>query len=128
MLDPEAYIANRDLRRSDVPELRQEVAQRPYVSPAWDEVWTFALSFRGYVFFGDDEGALTRLSEFDRSVREAFDRDGGLPKLDLALLRACLFWEQRAWCKGVSDPGDKMDAQSVEYIRALLGAIRAAIN
>lgn len=128
-------IRNADLRLSDVPD--------PYVpglDPAgfteaphsgrsgadWAEIWDFALSFDGYTYFGGDEGAQPRLQDFAESVSDAFRKDGRLPAIDLALLRACLFFEQRLWCKHSMEQSCPPELAS--YLDALLRAIRDDIS
>jgi hypothetical protein len=69
------------------------------------------LSYDGYTYFGGDSDAGRRLTAFATSVREAYDRDGQLPKLDLRLLRATLFIEQRIWCKSSGPPIDERSAR-----------------
>jgi hypothetical protein len=130
-IDIGAYIANRDLRAADVPPPSVESLDlRGYsdggtTPDGWGQLWTFALSFRGYEYFGGDDLAPGRLTSFDESVKEAYRADGKLPKLDLALLRACLFIEQRKWCKAGWGP---MDPDSARYLSALLRAISSAIS
>jgi hypothetical protein len=88
----------------------------------WARVWSFALSYDGYAYFGGDSDAGGRLTAFARSVREAYDRDGRLPKLDLRLLRATLFIEQRLWCKSNRPT---VDERSARYLSILLREIRS---
>ena len=91
----------------------------------WKTLWEFALTFNGWKYFGDDDNVVPRLAAFDESIRAAFDQTGHLPTIDLALLRACLFYEQRLLCKySMRGPDD----QRKSYLQALLDAIRAAIS
>ena len=85
----------------------------------------FALTFDGYRYFGHDQGAGERLASFDDSIRQAFLGTGRLPAIDLALLRACLFYEQRRWCKPSSEGPNESEKG---YLHALLAGIRAAIR
>lgn len=95
-------------------------------SPGWQSLWEFALTFDGYRYFGDDEGAPERLGRFADSVRAAHRQDGQLPRLDLAQLRACLFYEQRRWCKHSTETHCPPDVAL--YLEAVLRAIRAHIT
>lgn len=128
-------IRNADLRISDVPD-----AHVPGLDPVgfteaphggasgveWATIWDFALTFDGYAYFGGDEGALPRLQDFAHSVSEVFRKDGQLPAIDLALLRACLFFEQRLWCKQSMERSCPPELAS--YLDALLRAIREDIS
>src|SRR3954447_5395661 len=93
----------------------------------WVGLWRFALTFDGYGDFGGDATAGERLAEFDRSVEDAFRRDGVLPRLDLRMLRACLFIQQRRWCKGDVET-QRCPPESGAYLQALLAAIRRAVG
>jgi len=64
-------------------------------SKDWDRIWTFALTFDGYEYFGGDPAAPERLLAFNASIKDVY-KAGSLPRIDLAQLRACLFIEQRA--------------------------------
>ena len=92
----------------------------------WKELWDFALTFDGYQYFGDDEEAAPRLDAFARSISDAFANAGELPAIDLALLRACLFYEQRAWCKQSMEV--RCPPELAVYLGALLHAIRTNIT
>src|SRR4051812_21605485 len=100
-------IQNRHLRISQIPalditSLRDDGWDRGpgYATDDWSALWNFALTFQAYRYFGDDsDRAANRVAEFGSSVRESYLDSKQLPKLDLALLRTCLFYEQRAWCK-----------------------------
>jgi hypothetical protein len=96
-------------------------------SSDWGPLWRFALTFDAYRYFGDDDDrAVNRVGEFGKSVHDSYLELGQLPKLDLALLRTCLFYEQRRWCKhsplAAPGPRDK------QYLNELLRAIRARIS
>lgn len=93
--------------------------------PEWLDLWRFALTFDGYRYFGGDDGAAERLGRFADSIRDAFQKDGKLPALDLAQLRACLFFEQRRWCKAsMTGP----DERAKNYLQHLLATITASIT
>lgn len=123
-------ISNISLQVSDVPAL-----DVPSLDPVdftamqdddWGALWTFALTFDGYRYFGGDEGAGDRLGDFANSIRHAYERDSALPEIDLAQLRACLFFEQRRWCKHSMERTCPADAAI--YLGALVDAIRRAIT
>ena len=120
------YIANRDLRVDHVPDIYLEALDPDFGEGRsvddWDRVWSFALTYDGYAYFGGDDAAGERLTVFAQSVRDAYDRDGEVPKLDLRLLRATLFIEQRIWCKSSGPP---IDERSARYLTALLRQIRS---
>ena len=42
----------------------------------WNDLWTFALTFGGYQYFGEDDGALERLGNFAGSVERSFQVNG----------------------------------------------------
>lgn len=94
--------------------------------PQWAELWDFALTFDGYRYFGGDDGAALRLDAFATSVSTAFRQDQILPAIDLALLRACLFYEQRSWCKHSLET--RCAPELADYLDALLNAIRRSID
>lgn len=125
------YIANRSLTLHEVPDLLVESLDlsEPVgggrTPEEWDALWTFALTYDGYAYFGGDNGAGPRLGAFAESVKRAFLAHGQLPNLDLRLLRACLFFEQRVWCKASDGP---MDEPSARYLSYLLRAIRADLT
>jgi hypothetical protein len=93
----------------------------------WKDLWTFALTFDGYGYFGGDDGALERLGRFAESVEESFLATGQLPSLDLAMLRACLFVQQRHWLKWGGVMTRSCPPESVKYLDALLRAIRSQL-
>ena len=128
-------IRNADLRLSDVPDAHvpgldpvgfTEVPDGGKSGDEWADIWNFALTFDGYTYFGGDQEALPRLQDFAESVSAAFRKDGQLPAIDLALLRACLFFEQRRWCKHSMEPSCSPELAS--YLDALLRAIRDDIS
>lgn len=90
----------------------------------WNELWTFALTFDGYQYFGQDDGALERLGNFAASVERSFQGNGQLPSIDLAMLRACLFVQQRHWLKWAGVMTRSCPPETVKYLDALLRAIR----
>jgi hypothetical protein len=44
------------------------------------------------------------------------------------MLRACLFFEQRKWCKWNAGEVDRCPPEIATYLQALLGAIRNDIS
>ena len=83
----------------------------------WDVVWSFALTFDGYGHLGSERcGVVANLA------RAGFFGDQRLPD-ELAILRSCLFYEQRRG-RFLGDPPDDDDRL---YADALLDAIRAAL-
>jgi hypothetical protein len=118
-------IPTKNLRIDDVPKVEPERLDygkdpRPQLADLWD----FALSFEGYRYFGDDDDALGRLAEFAKSVERSFRTSAQLPRVgEIGMLRACLFFEQRNWCKwGKVDI--EMTREDVRYFAALADAIR----
>jgi hypothetical protein len=93
----------------------------------WLEIWTFALTFNGYSYFGDDSNVVSRLGDFVRSIEQSFSDNGQLPISDLAMLRACLFFQQRMWCKwgGVMTP--RCPPRTAAFLDALLRGIRGSL-
>jgi hypothetical protein len=91
-------------------------------------LWAFALTFDGYTYFGGDEEATSRLGEFAESVRRAYVRDGRVPALgEIGLLRACLFYEQRNWCKWGKVLAE-ITREDAQYFVSLAEAIRARLR
>jgi hypothetical protein len=130
---PPRLIENKHLSPSDVPSvdfatLRDAEwlgsASDPQ-SSSWEALWTFALTFDACRFFGADNEAAGRVGAFGASVRSSYFANGCLPSLDLALLRLCLFHEQRLWCKHSTEPPGWHDKQ---YLDSLLSAIRSRIS
>ena len=101
-------IPNSALTLKDVPAPRSKFA---------GVISRFALTFDGYTHFGDRCGKIA--NEALRQYKET----GNLPE-SLDDLRTCLFFEQRRW----RHFGEEPDAAAMVYIRALLGAIRAAVG
>lgn len=136
-LQPPENIPNRaltvaDLPTFDVTQLDPQNFNGGHASGRsdreWAELWTFALTFQGADYFGGDSGALGRLVQFSDSVKEALDQDGRLPKIDLRLLRACLYVEQRRWCKWGDVMTERCPPDVAAYLQALLSGIRAEIT
>jgi hypothetical protein len=73
----------------------------------------FALTFDGYAAFG-----VTHVSRIDVAARKQYEKSGKLPK-NLAVLRACLFFEQRA----ARFPDEPFGGP---FVFALVDAIRSA--
>jgi hypothetical protein len=126
-----ALIPNASLTQSDIPDIDVRTLPGdawlggPGAGERWELVWAFALTFAGWKHFGGDEHVIPRLGAFDESIRRAYERDGQLPAIDLALLRACLFYEQRLLCKHSMLPPDE---QRKAYLQALLDGIRGALS
>lgn len=120
-------IPTKRLRASEIPHVDPSSLDygRP-TTPQLQELWTFALSFDGYRYFGVADG-FDRLGDFAASVEREFQQTGTLPRLgEIGMYRACLFLEQRMWCKW-----DKSDSEptrrDVEYLRQLAEAIRSRV-
>jgi hypothetical protein len=97
---------------------------RQQVAPLWE----FALTFDGYKYFGGDDDVVGRLGQFAQSVERAYAKDGRLPALgEIGMLRACLFYEQRNWCKWGKEMAE-MTREDVRYFVALAEAIRARLS
>lgn len=94
----------------------------------WEEIWTFALTFDGYSYFGGDGGAVDRVAHFGRSIRRAFEAEGEVPIRDLALVRTCLFAEQRDWCKWGDVWTQRCPPNIAAYLDGLLERIRRAVS
>lgn len=94
----------------------------------WLDIWTFALTFDGYRYFGGDDSAAERLSDFTSSIEASFDRNSELPRIDLAFLRACLFSQQRFWLKWGGAMTRECPPRTAEYLEALLNATRNQIS
>lgn len=130
-------IPNAALTASQIPDL-----QIPRLDPQnfngggapgrndaeWEALWTFALTFDGERYFGADDEAAVRLDAFSDSVRRAFAASGSLPRIDLALLRACLYIEQRRACKWGFAMTEECPPEFAEYYGALLNDIRAEVS
>jgi hypothetical protein len=124
-----AMIATRDLRGSDIPSIDADAIDYSDPRPQLERLWSFALSFDGYRYFGgDSEHVGDRLGSFANSVERAYARSGELPCLgEIGMYRACLFFEQRNWCKwGKVDT--EMTRADVHYFVALIEAIRARLK
>ena len=91
-------------------------------------LWTFALTFDGYRYFGGDDEAIGRLGAFADSVQRAWVTEGQIPALgEIGMLRACLFYEQRNWCKW-GKVMTEMTRTDVRYFLALVDAIRTRLS
>ncbi len=102
-------IPNAELRAADVPASTSD----------WNEIWNFALTVNGYQHFPGHKFAFA--NDVGRKYKEgAIDLSG----LSLSELRGCLFFEQRRYRWLGQDP----TAEVMDYIHALLGAIRAKIK
>jgi hypothetical protein len=128
---PPKLIENRHLSLPDIPTVDVRSLREGgwdggegEAAKDWANVWTFALTFDGYRYFGGDTEVTARVGDFSESVRKSYFEHEQLPALDLALLRTCLFYEQRRWCKSSMTPPQPRDR---EYLAALLRAIRAQI-
>lgn len=97
---------------------------RAQLSPFWE----FALTFDGYKYFGGDDDVIDRLGQFAASVERAFAASGQIPALgEIGMLRACLFYEQRNWCKWGKVMAE-MTLDDAQYLIALADAIRRRLN
>ncbi len=94
----------------------------------WLDIWTFALTFDGYRYFGGDDSAPERLSSFASSIETTFGQTSKLPRIDLAFLRACLFAQQRHWLKWGGVMTRECPERTAEYLEVLLVAIRNEIS
>lgn len=94
----------------------------------WLDIWTFALTFDGYKYFGDDDSAAERLSNFASSIEDSFAQTSVLPRIDLAFLRSCLFAQQRFWLKWGGVMTRECPSRTAAYLEALLVAIRNEIS
>lgn len=136
----ENLIMNRDLTLSQVPSVR--VTQLDpgafhdgsILEPrkgTWSEIWAFALTFNGYTYFGESEKGGgwggRRLGDFNDSVHREFKETGQLPRLQLGMLRGCLFYEQRR-VKWNMQMTERYPEERAEYLDALLGAIRQDLS
>jgi hypothetical protein len=99
---PPKLIENRYLVRDDVPGIDVQAlpeggwdGDEGDAATEWARLWTFALTFHAYRFFGGDDDVSGRVGNFGQSVQQSYFEHGRLPQLDLALLRTCLFYEQR---------------------------------
>jgi hypothetical protein len=125
----EPLIPNARLLKSDVPDIDARVLEsarwQDEDDPRWQQLWQFASTFDGYRYFGADDAVAERLAAFDDSVRDAFFTHGRLPAIDLALLRACLFYESRRLLNATWEAPIELDK---DYLHVLLVAIREAID
>ena len=78
------------------------------------DLWTFALSYDGYARHGADGHP----GEIANAARGRYDSDKVLPDT-LALLRCCLFYEQRRYHHYGTEP----DPETLRYLHALVAAI-----
>lgn len=132
-IKPQPLILNRDLRVAHLPfgdvcewDPRNWTGgmEAGRSDRDWEALWNFALTFDGYAYFGGDDGANDRLGTFATSVHEAHLATRQLPTIDLRMLRACLFFEQRRWCKWNAGEEQRCPPETAAYLQALLHAIR----
>ena len=121
-------IPTKRLRSTDIPRIDpQHIDYSKPTTPQLNGLWAFALTFDGYRYFGVTD-APGRLGEFARSVEEEFRQTGALPRLgEIGMFRACLFFEQRNWCKWgkvFSEP----TVDDVRYLSAVLEAVRSRVT
>jgi hypothetical protein len=78
----------------------------------------FSVSFDGYRYWG----TTTLCAQVANFWRSNYERQGLLPD-NVALIRTCLFFEQRRahWSDGY-------DQESLVYVRALLGRLREKVR
>ena len=91
----------------------------PLPEAGWHEIGGFALTFNGYEF----HGSLDACGEIANHWLKTFTTSGALPQ-SLTDLRTCLFFEQRRWRHYGYDP----DEETIDYIRALVAAIREKVK
>lgn len=122
-------IATQRLRASHVPAIDAEgVDYGGDVRAQLAALWDFALTFDGYRYFGGGDNVIVRLGQFADSVQRAYAKDGRVPALaEIGMLRACLFYEQRNWCKWGKEMSE-MTRADVRYFVALAEAIRARLS
>ncbi len=102
---------------NEIPNDRLRAVDVPSSGSPWAEVWPFALTFDGYAW-SDECGDIAN------GIQQEYRESGGLREdLTLEELRACLFFNQRSWRHFGEDPDDA----GMEYIRALLDAIRSHV-
>jgi hypothetical protein len=100
-------------------ELRAEGI--PAIDALWPEIFTFALTFDGYVALGGNGPC----ADLANGTEQQYLRTGSLPPdLDLTQLRSCLFFEQRRWHHFGDTPHD----EARRYFGALLDAIRERVK
>ncbi len=121
-------ILTKDLLAPNVPSVRPDQLYGNDHQAQPQPLWTFALTFDGYKYFGGDEDAGERLGSFARSVERSYLGTGQLPRVgEIGMLRACLFFEQRQWCKwGKVDM--QMERKDALYLAALTDAIRERLR
>jgi len=103
----------------------------PGPNAGWPEIAEFALSFGGYDYCGSFE----RCAELAHFVRRQYFETGKIDEeTPLEELRSCLFFQQRAFrhCYQLGDFGlgferDEPDEHTMEYVRALVEAIRRKV-
>jgi hypothetical protein len=101
-----------------MPNDRLRAEDVPPVDAPWSDVWPFALTFDGYAW-SEECGEIANGIQNEHRERGGFRED-----LTLDELRACLFFEQRAW----RHFGEEPDDDGMEYIRALVTAIRSHVT
>jgi len=126
-MGPGKQIPTRELRASEVPLVEPDQVDRTTsIGGQLGDLWTFALSFDGYAYFGGTDPAHDRLVQFAQSVSKEFRETGVLPKLgEIGMYRACLFAEQRRWAwMAYSD----LAMADVQYYKALADEIRRRVH
>jgi hypothetical protein len=122
-------IATKHLRAAHVPRIEpRSLDYNTDVRKQLAPLWNFALTFDGYAYFGGDDDVIGRLGPFADSVQQAWAKNGQIPALgEIGMLRACLFYEQRNWCK-CGKEGAPVTPNDASYFAALTEAIRAGLT
>lgn len=103
---------------NEIPNDRLRAADVPPCDASWSDIAPFALTFDGYAW-SEDCGEIANGIE-----REYRERGSFRENLTLDELRACLFFDQRAW----RHFGEAPNADALDYIHALLNAIRSHVT
>ena len=101
-------IADTKLFSEDVPGPRA----------SWSTIQHFALTIDGYARWRSTE----RCAEIGNGLRDRYRTTRELPR-DLSRLRTALFFEQRRY----RHFGEAPQGEDLEYVRALVNAIRAVV-
>jgi hypothetical protein len=102
-----------------IPTSALTVAHLPAPDADEDEYHRFALSFNGYTELGSDR----RCARIANASLEHW-RDSGEVPSDIAVLRGCLFFEQRRW----HHIGDSFDDLTMSYLKALIARLRQELG